>query len=218
MSDAFYRTMRCLGRPAFWSSSRPVVIGEDNVPRTGACLVAATHQSPYDIPLMIRHTRRLVDFVSIVEVFRNPLVGWFYGSLNAFPLDRSRADPKTVRTIVDRLQRGRCIGIFPEGGFRKGQDSVIHSRKIRPGTGRIAHMTGAPVIPCVIINSTAYSRPASWLPFKHTRYGIIYGKPIDPAQNPQLIDTQLVEAYIALHAQLTKAMEKEPQMNADERR
>jgi len=208
MSDTFYRTVRLLGRPAFWLSSRPVAIGQDHVPRAGACLVAATHASPYDIPLLMRHTRRLVDFVSIVEVFRNPLVGWFYGSLNAFPLDRSRADPATVRTIVDRLRRGRCVGIFPEGGFRKGRDSVVHSRRIRSGVGRIAQMTGAPVVPCVIVDSAAYSRPVSWLPARRTRYGIIYGGPIDPTLEPERIEAVLVDAYVALHARLVDAMQR----------
>ncbi|HZW05672.1 MAG TPA: lysophospholipid acyltransferase family protein [Phycisphaerales bacterium] len=198
--------MRLLGRPVFWLSSRPVAIGAENVPSVGACLVAATHASPYDIPLLIRHTRRLVDFVSIVEVFRNPLVAWFYGSLNAFPLDRSRADPKTVRTIVGRLERGRCVGIFPEGGFRRGNDSVVYSRKIRPGIGRIAQMTGAPVVPCVIVDSALYCRPASWLPVRRTRYGIIYGEPIDPRLDPHSIESALVDAYVAMHARLTAAM------------
>lgn len=208
MSDAFYRAVRAVGSTAFWVSCSPVIIGLEHVPRTGACLIAATHQSPYDIALLIRHTPRLLDFVSITEVFRNPLVAWFYGSLNAFPLDRSRADPKTVRIIFNRLRRGRAIGIFPEGGFRKGQDSVVFTRRIRSGTGRIAHTAAAPVIPCVIFNSGIFSRPTSWLPFFRTRYGMIYGAPIDPVQDPAQIESQLVEAYVALHAQLAEAIKK----------
>ncbi|MFA6043857.1 MAG: lysophospholipid acyltransferase family protein, partial [Phycisphaerales bacterium] len=148
MSDLFYKAVRLIGTPAFWVSATPVVIGTSHMPSHGRCLLAATHQSPYDVPLLIRHTTRLLDFVSITEVFRNPLVAWFYGSLNAFPLDRSRPDSGAVRTILDRLERGRAVAMFPEGGFRRGTDSVVHSRRIRPGIGRIAHMTGAPVIPC----------------------------------------------------------------------
>ena len=206
MSDAFYRTVRFIGKSAFWASSSPVIVGAENVPRTGACLVAATHQSPYDVPLLIRHTPRLVDFVSIIEVFRNPLVAWFYGSLNAFPLDRSRPDSKTVRVIVDRLQRARTVGIFPEGGFRKGSESVVYSRRIRSGTGRIAHLTGAPVVPCVIINSGVYAKPLSWLPLRRTRYGLIYGSPIDSNLDPEVIDAKLIDAYVSLHERLTREL------------
>jgi len=206
MSDFFYRIVRSVGSTAFWVSGSPVIIGVEHVPRVGACLIAATHYSPYDVPLLIRHTPRLLDFVSITEVFKNPLVAWFYGSLNAFPLDRSRPDRKTVRVILDRLSRARAVGIFPEGGFRKGLDSVVHTRRIRPGTGRIAHMTGAPVIPCVLINSHAYGRVSSWLPFRHTRYGMIYGEPIDPKLEPEVIEATLIDAFVSLHARLTAQM------------
>lgn len=206
MSDLFYKAVRFVGTPVFWMSSVPVVIGTKHVPATGPCLIAATHQSAYDVPLLIRHTPRLLDFVSIVEVFRRPLVGWFYGALNAFPLDRSHPDSKTVRIILARLERSRAVAIFPEGGFRTGTDSVVYTRRIRPGTGRLAHMTGSPVIPCVIINSQAYSRATSWLPLARARYGLIYGQPIDPALEPEVIEANLVNAFVALHAQLSEAM------------
>lgn len=207
MSDLFYRVVRCVGTPVFWMSSRPVVIGVNRVPRAGACMVAATHESPYDVPLLIRHTPRLLDFVSIVEVFRNPLVGWFYGSLNAFPLDRSTPDARTVRVIMDRLKRGRAVGIFPEGGFRKGQASVVYTRRLRAGTGRIAHLAGAAVVPCVIINSPAYGKVASWLPLRRVRYGVIYGEAIEPTHSPEEMESRLVEALVTLHAELKAAME-----------
>ena len=203
MSDAFYRAVRSIGSTAFWVSASPVIIGIEHVTRVGPCLVAATHQSPYDVALLIRHTPRLLDFVSITEVFKNPLVAWFYGSLNAFPLDRSRPDSKTLRVILDRLRRARAVCIFPEGGLRKGPDSVVQSRRIRPGTGRIAHMTCAPVIPCVIINSHAYSRVSSWLPLRQTRYGVIYGPAIDPKLEPEMIEARLIDAFVSLHARLS---------------
>lgn len=206
MSDLFYKAVRLIGTPAFWVSASPVVAGASHVPANGPCLIAATHQSPYDVPLLIRHTPRLLDFVSITEVFRNPLVAWFYGSLNAFPLDRSRPDSGAVRTIIDRLGRGRAVAMFPEGGFRKGAESVVHSRRIRPGIGRIAHMTGAPVVPCVVINSQAYSRVSSWMPLRRTRYGLVYGPPINGALDPGIIESRLVDSFVELHALLREAM------------
>ncbi len=208
MSDAFYSVVVALGRPIFWLSSRPVEIGAENVPRAGPCLIAATHQSPYDIPLLMRHTPRPLDFVSIVEVFRNPLLAWLYGSLNAFPLDRSRPDSKTVRIILERLRRCRAVGMFPEGRLRGEADSVVRTRTIRPGIGRLACLSGAAIVPCVIINSGAYARPASWLPLRRTRYGIIYGAPIEPALGPDEIERRLVEDLVALHARLARAMEE----------
>jgi hypothetical protein len=70
MSDLFYKVVRLIGRHAFWVSSRPVVFGIEHVPRQGACVIASNHTSPYDVALLMRHTPRLLDFVSIVEVFK----------------------------------------------------------------------------------------------------------------------------------------------------
>jgi 1-acyl-sn-glycerol-3-phosphate acyltransferase len=202
MSDTFYKLVCAIGRFPFWVSSRPLIVGIDNVPSQGPFLLATTHQSPYDVPLLMRHTPRMLDIVSITEVFRKPFVGWFYGSLNAFPLERSRADPATVRIILDRLARGRVVTLFPEGRLRTGEESVVHSGTIRPGIGRIAKLAEVPVVPCVIINSGAYSKPAAWLPFGHTRYAIAYGQAIAPTDDPGDLESQLVAAFRSMHRSL----------------
>jgi len=209
MSDLFYRVLTFVGRPALWTSGSPLVIGAGNVPRDGAFILAGTHESPFDVAVLIQHTPRLLDFVSIVEVFRHPVVGWLYGSLNAFPLDRSRPDAGAVRIILERLGRGRVIAMFPEGGIRRGEDSVIHSRIIRKGIGRIAKRAGAPIVPCVVIGSGAYAKFSSWLPLRATRYGVIYGKPLPLDLEAAELEARLVEAFVALHARLSDALKDE---------
>lgn len=206
MSDVFYRAVRCLGRAAFWVSSSPVVIGIENIPARGRFILAVTHQSPYDVALLIRHSPRFLDFVSIVEVFRNPIVAWLYGSLNAFPLDRSGPDPKTVRIILGRLERGRAIAMFPEGGMRIGPKSVVTSRQIRRGIGRISRLSRAQIVPCVLIGSEAYTRISSWLPLRRTRYGLIVGAPLSSDLAPSLLEARLVDSFVALHLELSDVM------------
>jgi len=206
MSDLFYRLTRRVGGVVFWMSSRPIIRGRDNVPRSGPCLVVATHQSPYDVALLIRHTPRLLDFVSATDVFENSIVAFLYRSLNAFPIDRSKADPKTVRTIVARLRSHRSVALFPEGGVQRGADSVTVSRRIKPGIGRLAKLAGAPVVPCVIINSGVYSQPTKWLPIKRTRYGVIFGAPIDSTQTSGEIESMIVDAFVSLHGALAARM------------
>lgn len=201
MSDWFYSTIRAFGYPAFRCSGNPIAIGEQHANRDGPFLLACTHQSPYDIPLLMRHVRkRRLDFVSVVEVFRQPIVGWLYRSMNAFPLDRSRPDAPTVRVILDRLARGRVVAMFPEGRFRRGDDSVVVSRRIQPGIGRIARLANVPIVPCVITNSIAYSRFSSWLPLKRTRYKIIFGEAILPKGTADELEVTLIDAFVRLHA------------------
>ena len=206
MSDAFYDVVRLVGRHPFWVSSRPLVIGAEHTRREGAFLIASNHQSPFDVPVIMRHARRRVDFVSIREVFERRLLGAFYGAMNAFPLDRARADPRTVRVILDRLARGRVVGIFPEGGFRRGAASVVHSRRIRPGVGRIARIADAPIVPCVVIGAEAYARWQSWLPLRRVRYGVIFGEPIVAGDDTATMEATLVDRFVALHASLAESL------------
>lgn len=205
MSDAFYRAVWFFGRLPFWVSSRAVVRGVEHVPRRGAFILAATHQSVYDVPLLMRHTPRMLDFVSITEVFAKPLVGWFYGSLNAFPLERSRADPATVRIILERLERGRAVAMFPEGRLRPGAESVVVTGKIRSGVGRLAVMAGVPVVPCVVWNSGVYERVGSWAPVRGARYGVAYGKPLGIGGNAEVIEAELIAAMQGLWRDLAQS-------------
>lgn len=206
MSDLFYRVVRLIGRHVFWVSSRPVVLGVDKVPGTGAFVLASNHSSPYDVPLLIRHAPRLVDFVSIVELFKNPFVAWFYGGMNAFPLDRHRPDAPTVRTILRRLERGRVVALFPEGGFRRGEASVVHSGKVRRGVGRMLTLAGVPVVPVVVINSTSYSRPMAWLPLRRTRYAVAFGEALNAGLEGEELEAALVAAMKRLYEQASRML------------
>jgi 1-acyl-sn-glycerol-3-phosphate acyltransferase len=212
MSDAFYNFLWYAGYPAFWVSSSPTVINAAVTRRDGPFILAANHRTAYDIPLLMRHCARNVDFISIVEVFRNPLVAWFYGSMNAFPLDRSKPDAPTMRVLLSRLEKGRAVGLFPEGQFRTEETSVLNGGPIKSGIGRIAQMMKVPIIPCAIHNSAAYKRFTSWLPFKHTQYGLNFGNPLEI--NPNLpediaykdLEARLCNELRSLYAALMQKM------------
>lgn len=205
MSDLFYDTIVTLGRPAFWASSRFVEIGGRHARVAGGVLVAANHESPYDIPLLMRHVPRRVDFVGMRELFRNPLAARFYGSMNALPLDRARAGTASIRATLDRLGRGRCVAMFPEGRFRPGPESMVHTGEIRPGIGRIATVANVPILPCAICDSRAYSGWTRWLPLRHVRYGVAFGAPIPPG-DPENMEAELVRRIADLHARLRGEM------------
>jgi 1-acyl-sn-glycerol-3-phosphate acyltransferase len=123
-------------------------------------------------------TRRHIDWVSIVELMRLPLVGSFFRALNAMPLDRGRVDAATVRSIIERLRRGRVVGIFPEAGIRTPTTSVLQGGSYRGGLGRIAQMAGVPIVPCVVVDTANFGRPGAWLPLRRTRFAVAYGEPL----------------------------------------
>ena len=192
--------------PAFAVSSSPLVLHRDRARRRGAYILAANHLSVFDVPCLIKDTPRLLDFVSIVEVFRNPPVAWFFSSMNAFPLDRGRVDPATARIILDRLRRGRVVAMFPEGRIRNESESVIHGAPFKRGIARLAQLAGVPIVPCVVLGTGAYTRVASWVPLRRTRYGVNYGQPIPPAEDHQATEAALRQAYLDLYEELHSAL------------
>lgn len=212
MSDFFYNLIWTAGWPVFKITGDPVVMGQRHTSRRGGYILACNHRSPFDIPLLMASARRTLDFVSITEVFAVPMVGWFYGHMNAFPLDRSRRDSPTVRIILDRLARGRVVAMFPEGRIRKENESVLNGGGIRSGVGRLAAMAQAPIVPAVLINSVAYLDWRNWLPHTRISWGVAFGDPLFPRQDletaaaGQEIESRLVQAMQQLHRQLQRRL------------
>ncbi len=214
MGDSYYRVVRAIGRTAFWSCSRPIILHLDRIPRHGAFILAATHSSPFDVACLIRTSPRILDFVSIVEVFKYRPLAWFYGNMNAFPLDRHRPDIPTVRTILGRLTRGRVIAMFPEGRIPPPEQSVLAGGSLKPGLIRIAARSGAPIVPCVIVGAAIFGRFSAWLPFRHTRYALAIGEPIRisagdlPGRDTSELEALLRAAYHRLHDEILAELER----------
>jgi 1-acyl-sn-glycerol-3-phosphate acyltransferase len=207
MSDLFYSVVRSLGGPVMSAVSRPVVLHEGRLGRlAGPVIVAPNHLSPYDVPCLIAATRRRLDFVSIVEMFDKPLVGWFMGHMNAFPLDRRRVDAPTTRTILRRLGRGRTVVMFPEGNIRTPKRSLLAGGSFKPSVARIAALAGAAIVPCVMLGTGAFGRAAGWLPVRGTRYAVAFGEPVAAAGgDDDATVAAMRRAYDRLYAELSAA-------------
>jgi 1-acyl-sn-glycerol-3-phosphate acyltransferase len=212
VSDLAYNIVWQIGVTAFWTSSSPIMLHRDRLKRPGAYILAPSHLSPYDVPCLMAIAPRNLDWVSIVETFRNPLVALLFSSVNTFALDRSKPDSPTVRTIFDRLKRGRVVAMFPEGKIKTLETSVLNGAPFKPGIGRIAQIADVPVIPCAIVGTGVYSRFTSWLPLRRVRYGVNFGEPMfvrkDIGKAEALAEflEQLRQAYLDLYAELRAAM------------
>lgn len=212
MSDFAYNLVWTIGAHAFWVSSKPVILHRERLKTPGGYILAPNHFSPFDVACLIAISPRKLDWVSITEAFRNPFVAAFYGAMNAFPLDRSKPDSPTVRTILDRLKRGRAVAMFPEGGIREPENSVLNGAPFKPGVARIAQLADVPVLPCAIVGTSAYLKVKSWLPIRGVRYGVNIGEPIhvrtglEKQEATKALLDELRQAYLDLYAELTLAM------------
>ncbi len=84
--------------------------------------------------------------------------------MNCTFLDRRRRDPAAARQVVERLRAGRVVALFPEGGFRRPAESVTAGGPFNPGVVRLAHLSGCPVVPAVVLGTAVYARFTSYLP------------------------------------------------------
>src|SRR5215470_16528491 len=125
MKTAVYRAGRLLVRFVFGCVARIHVVGQENANRAGAFLLASNHISHFDPFLIGLRVSRKIDWMTMAEFFRPPAFGLFLRSIDAFPAERDRADLKTIRAAIDRLKSGRIVGLFPEGGIRDGERSLL---------------------------------------------------------------------------------------------
>jgi 1-acyl-sn-glycerol-3-phosphate acyltransferase len=124
-------------------------VGTERVPMRGAVLLASNHQSLLDPPLIGAVLPRELDYLAKAELFRVPLLGALIGRLNAHPVEREGADAAALRLALRLLQEGRALLVFPEG--TRGDGGGLNPA--RPGTGMLAALSEAPVVPVYVAGS-----------------------------------------------------------------
>jgi len=203
-----YLSSKLLGGLLLGCVARVHVLRCENANRAGGFLLAANHISHFDPLLISLAVRRKIDWMTMAEFFRLPALGFFLRAIDAFPTERNHADRKSIRTAIERLKRGRVVGLFPEGGIRDGAQSLLQGAPIRPGAAMLAHMTRVPIVPCVILGSDRLYSLKRWLPLRRTPIWIAFGNPISDfheLQKPEArrrIECELIVAFARLYTEL----------------
>jgi len=211
-----YRTGKLLVRLLLAGVTRVHVIWPENANRTGGFLLAANHISHFDPFIISLVIRRKIDWMTMAEFFRPPVVGFLLRAIDTFPVNRDRADRETIRTAIERLKRGRIVGLFPEGGIRDGARSLLEGAPLRPGASTLAHIASVPILPCVILGSDRLYSTRRWLPLRRTPIWIAFGNPISHFaackkwQARERIESELASAFKNLYAELQQAYHLTP--------
>jgi 1-acyl-sn-glycerol-3-phosphate acyltransferase len=188
--------------------ARVQVVGAEYSIRPGGFLLAANHISHFDPFIISAIVRRKIDWMAMAEFFPVPILGLFLRVVDAFPAERDRADLKTIRSAIQRLNAGRIVGIFPEGGIRHGARSLLEGAPLRPGASTLAQLASVPIVPCVIVGSDRLYRKKNWLPVRRTPIWIAFGEPISsdsPADKfiaRDRMDNVLATTFRNLYAEL----------------
>jgi 1-acyl-sn-glycerol-3-phosphate acyltransferase len=125
------------------------VQGAENIP-AGACIIAAKHQSDWDILAILPHTP-LPAFIAKRELLDIPFFGWAAKALNTISVDRklgSEAIPAMLADATEKLGHDSQIIIFSEGTRRP----PLAPPEYRFGTTRLYQALNVPVVP-VALNS-----------------------------------------------------------------
>jgi 1-acyl-sn-glycerol-3-phosphate acyltransferase len=181
--------------PAVRLVIRPRAEGRENVPATGAAILASNHLSAADWIYMPLSLKRRVTFLAKAEYFNGPgLKGFlqrvFFAGSGQVPIDRTDASAAedAIRTGIGILKQGKLLGIYPEG--TRSPDGRLYRGKT--GVARMTLETGAPVIPVAMVYGTRK------LPFgrKMPRVLVRFGTPLDFSRYAGLSGDRFVERSI----------------------
>jgi 1-acyl-sn-glycerol-3-phosphate acyltransferase len=151
------------------------VEGLENVPGSGAVVLASNHLNDADPALIGAYLRRDVVSLAKVELFRVPVVGHFMRLYGAIPVRRNEADLSALRRAGEALEAGLAVCIFPEGR-RSGRRASLG--EAWPGAGLIAMRTGVPIVPLAITGSQRMGLPLLFLrPLPRNHVTMTFGEP-----------------------------------------
>jgi 1-acyl-sn-glycerol-3-phosphate acyltransferase len=166
-------------------------ISSEKVPGRGAVILAPNHFSFMDHFLMGCYIRRKVRFMAKSQLFSPPMQ-YIYSSGGVFPVRRGARDEETFITAETILARGGAITMYCEGGRSRTGRMAEHAK---PGIGRLALETGAPVVPIAIYGS---SRVRNWKRLRFPQVTVQYGDPIrwERVEHPTRAQQQAVAEVV----------------------
>ena len=165
------------------------VRGDEHIPTSGAAILVCNHVSFIDPVLLMAASPRPIRFIMDHEIFRIPLLGWFFRLAKAIPIAPQKVDPQTYEQAFARarqvLDEGDLLCIFPEGAISR--DGELG--EFKGGVMRLLAANPVPVVPVALRNmwGSFFSRVegrAMSKPFRRgvfSRVGLVAGEPMPAA-------------------------------------
>jgi len=154
-----------------WRANRPCPFLD-----ASPAIIIANHRCVLDPGLIWcgMTNRRPLEFLTAGEYFGIPVISFIFRALRAIPVARNGKDMTATRTALRRLQEGRLLGIFPEGGINTGPGL----RQADTGIAWLALRSQAPVYPVFIHGAPRLNSMIACV-FTLSPIRITYGDPID---------------------------------------
>ena len=201
---AFYEVARVLTITHALVTYRARGFGSERVP-AGPVILAPNHASFMDHFFVGAFVRRRVAFMAKSQLFTRAST-WIFSHAGVFPVRRGHHDEEAFVTAFTILGRGGAIVMYCEGG--RSRTGAVGERA-RPGIGRLALESGAPVVPIAVLGSY---QVRNWRRLRFPRIRVQYGVPFRFAritastrdQQQEAADL-ILERIRTLHAELAAA-------------
>ena len=164
-----YELVRMLLTPYLMLVFRTRCIDGDKVPADGPAIVAPNHFSFLDHFFLGVYLRRKLHFMAKSQLFRPPMQ-FVYTHGGVFPILPGNRAEEAFATAPAVLDRGDLLVMYAEGG--RSRSGELGEPK--PGIGRIALESGAPVVPAAIAGSEG---ARDWRRLRFPKVTVQYGDP-----------------------------------------
>lgn len=153
-------------------------IGLENVPREGPLVLAPNHFSQMDHFFAGVYLRRKIRFMAKSQLFGPPVLTYVYKHGGVFPVRRGHQDEEAFKTAFTLLDQEEMLLVYAEGGRSRSNELG----EPKPGIGRIALQSGAPVVPVAIYGS---ARVRGWKRLRFPRITVEFGEPLSFPVEPE---------------------------------
>jgi 1-acyl-sn-glycerol-3-phosphate acyltransferase len=175
-------------------------IGVENVPREGGLVLAPNHFSQMDHFFAGVYLRRKVRFMAKSQLFGPPVLTYILKHGGVFPVRRGHRDEEAFKTAYELLDQGEMLLVYAEGGRSRSGEMG----EPKPGIGRIALESGAPIVPVAIHGS---ARVRGWKRLRFPKVTIEFGEPLSFAVEESPGKERQLEAAAEIFAEVREMYE-----------
>jgi 1-acyl-sn-glycerol-3-phosphate acyltransferase len=149
------------------------VIDPQNIPSSGAYILAMNHMSRID-PALVAVAVDRSDMTALVgdSYKKIPPFRWLINSMGGIWINRQGADLDALRQAIDFLRQGGLLGIAPEGTRSKTGMLV----EAKTGVAYLATKAQVPIIPAAVSGSE--SAISQLVHLRRPRIRLQFGKPL----------------------------------------
>lgn len=159
----FYEAVRFFIGPMIKLNLRLKIYGQENVPDTGAAVIACNHRAGLDPVILAYSVRnRYINFGAASWSWKVPGYREIHQWSGAFPLTLTGGKGNAeLKKGLELLGDGELVGIFPEGGEAiMDPGKAVKIKRFKTGFVRLALEARVPVIPCAVIGLSERRMPS----------------------------------------------------------